>query len=176
MRRPGWLAALVLVAGAMPAGATEVVESVFQVAYTHEGTEYVLADRVVPLLPENACYNWYLRLSEAETSLRFVERFTLPVAVDWGTTGDSPDDVTQIELDGKLAVTTIEVTTDGEGWLSHGWCVAEGDPAGEHLIDVLIDGVAVASFPFTVVPGADYAFPASATYPDRAARTVRDSW
>lgn len=176
MRRLSWLAALVIAGSAGPSAAVEIVESVFQVGYTYNGTEHVLSDRAVPMLPENACYNWYLRAAKGEADITFVERFTLPVAVDWGTTGEGPNDATRIEEGGKVAVTTIEVTTAADGWFSHGWCVAEGDPTGEHLIEVSVDGAVLASFPFTVFAPEDYAFPASASYPPRAERTVRDSW
>lgn len=176
MRRLSWLAALVPALSWTPVSALEIVESVFQVTFTRDGTEYVLNDPAVPLLPENTCYSWYLRATETGTPVRFVERFTLSEAIDWGTTGESPDDVTRLEQAGKVAVTTIDMTTDEQGWFSHGWCVAEGDPAGDHLIEVSVDGDALASFPFQVLAADDYSFPVTHVVTGRTARTVTDSW
>jgi hypothetical protein len=154
----------------------EVVESLFQVTYTHGGREYVADDHVVPLLPGNACYYWYLRLAETNAPVHAVERFTLPEPLtNWGTTGATPEDPTQIEEDGKVAVTTLELSSDNEGWISHGWCAAEGDPLGLHLLDVSAGGVDLAKFEFDVVAPANYDFP-TAPAPDPNARSTNNSW
>lgn len=154
----------------------EVAQTLFQTSYTHGGREYVEDNSMVPLLPGNACYYWYVRLAETNASVKTVERFTLPEALaDWGATGSMPEDPTQIEEDGKVAVTTLELTSDNEGWISHGWCVAEGDPLGQHLFDVSADGVALAKFEFDVVAPESYDFPAIIP-PDPSARTTNNSW
>ena len=172
---------LSLILGAMslaPASAAgaEVTEQLFQVTYTHGGKDYVADDGIVPLLPGNACYYWYLRLAETDAPVALVERFTLPEALSsWGTTGTMPDDPTRIEEDGKVAVTTLEATSDSEGWVSHGWCVAEGDPPGLHRIDVSAGGAGLASFEFDVVTPEDYRFPVPLP-PDPDARSTNNSW
>jgi hypothetical protein len=175
MRRLAPLAALAPALLSTGAWGLEVNETVFQVSFSHEGTEYVLDDATVPLLPGNACYNWYLR-TEPGQDLTLVERLTLPEPIDWGTTGSTPDDITQIEPDGRVAVTTLVVSSGDDGWLSHGWCAADGDPIGYHEIEVSLDGTSLATFPFNVVASADYPFPTSVPTPPRAQRTVRDSW
>lgn len=144
-----------------PVLALEVLESVLQVTFQRDGTEHVLNDDVVPLLPGNACYVWYLRVDARDTPLTFVERLTLPQAIDWGTLDDDPGGGVTFEEGGKVAVSTIALTTDTDGWFSHGWCVAEGDPVGEHLFEVLVDGAEIARFPFTVVAPEAYSFPAA---------------
>jgi hypothetical protein len=177
MRRLSSAAALVpALFLAWPASALEIAERAFQVSYTHEGTEYVFEDSRVPMLPQNACYSWYLRSVESGAQVRAVERMTLPVAIDWGTVGETPEDITQIEEGGKVAVTTLDMTTDADGWLTHGWCVASGDPPGPHTIEVSVDGASVASFSFEVVAPETYAFPAGKVPAARTDRTVSDSW
>ena len=160
---------------ATPALALEVVESVLQVSYTHNGTSYVFNDSYVPLLPANVCYTWYLRVDAAATPLTVVERMTLPEAIQWGTPGSDPGDETVIEEGGKVAVTTIAVTTDDLGWFSHGWCAAEGDPTGGHLFEISAGGAELATFPFTVVAPEDYTFPAP-VFPERALRSASNTW
>lgn len=80
---------------------------------------------------------------------------------------------------------------DADGWLTHGWCVAEGDPLGAHSINVTLDGTEVAHWDFTVVAEADYPFilgdepeplpppplpPSPPTQPSPTARDVNQSW
>jgi hypothetical protein len=157
---------------ATPALALEVLESVLQVSYTHDGKSQVFNDTYVPLLPGNACYTWHVRVDRAGAPVDAVERMTLPVAIDWGT---QPTEATVIEEGGKVAVTTLPVLTDELGWFSHGWCVAEGDPTGEHLIEVAVDGATIASFPFTVLAEDEYNFPAPIV-PDRSLRSADGTW
>jgi hypothetical protein len=165
----------VLVLGALafatPTSALEVLESVFQVSYTHDGQSYTFNDTYVPLLPGNACYNWYVRVDATSAPLTVGERMTLPIAIDWGT--QLPETV--IEEDGKVAVTTSSMTTDGDGWFTHGWCAAEGDPTGPHLIEVSVDGQMLASFPFEVLGADIYNFPAPVV-PERALRSANNTW
>jgi len=154
----------------------EVAETLFQTSYTHGGREYVGDNSIVPLLPGNACYYWYVRLAETNAPVKAVERFTLPEPLaNWGTTGSTPEDPTQLEEDGKVAVTALELTSDNEGWISHGWCVADGDPLGQHLFDVSADGVVLANFEFEVVAPDSYDFPAIRP-PDPSARSTNSSW
>lgn len=173
-RLSGILAVLSLVIA--PAMGVEVVEQRFQVSYSHDGQDHVVDDLVVPLLPGNACYNWYLRLAETNTPIELVERFELPEPLaDWGTVGTAPDDPTRLEQDGKVAVTTVPQGDDSEGWVSHGWCVAEGDPLGHHVIDVSADGVALASFAFDVVTPEAFDFSIT-PLPRLTRRSLKASW
>lgn len=168
------LALLGLVA-ATPALATSVIESLTQVRYRHDSRDYVFNDRYVPLLAGNACYDWFIRVDTPNTPLELVERFTLPVAIDWesGVSNAGPGAV--IEEGGKVVVTNLSVTTDGEGWFSHGWCVAAGDPAGAHLIDVSLEGKLLASFPFEMLAASGYNFPSPAIS-ESAGRSASQTW
>ena len=163
------------IAAATPGAlAIELVDSVFQVSFTRDGQSFVYNDNIVPLLPGNACYNWYGRAAEAAAPIVVVERMTLPEAVDWSAVESDPNSPTEIENAGTVAVTTLPMTTDSEGWFSHGWCVAEGDPVGQHSIEVAVDGNPVAAFYFEVVPENMYTF--AATSPDYVSRSANDVW
>ena len=49
-----------------------------------------------------------------------------------------------------------------------------GSP-GEHLFEISVDGVEIATFPFTVVAPEDYTFPAPVV-PERALRSASNTW
>lgn len=162
----------------LPAAAVELVDSVFQVTFKYAGQDFVYNETELPLLPANACYNWYIRLAAGDRPAVAVERFTLPVALpmaDWGAAATDADDGIEIEEDGKVAVTTFVPDLDADGWFSNGWCVAEGDPLGHHLIEVSVDGEHLASYNFELVAPEDYAWPAI-PQPDHRGRTVENSW
>jgi archaellum component FlaG (FlaF/FlaG flagellin family) len=54
-----------------------------------------------------------------------------------------------LQYDNKISVTQ-EVIKLENGTVSNSWCVVEGDPTGNHKIDVIINGVLAKSFRFTV--------------------------
>jgi hypothetical protein len=157
----------------VPASAAEVVESLMQVSYEHGGTAHLFTDTYVPLLPGNACYTWYIRLAETNTEVTVEETLTLPIAIDWGP---NQDPQTEIRNDGRVAVTTLQITSDTEGWVSRGWCVAQGDPTGSHLIEVSIDGQPAATFPFEVLAADAYTYPPGKPVPERALRSANNTW
>ena len=168
------LALLGLVA-ATPVLAANVLESVTQVSYRHAGEDYVFNDNHVPLLADNACYNWYIRVDTPNAELAVVERFTLPEPVEWGEGASEAAEDSVIEGDGKVIVTPLPVTTDEEGWFSNGWCVVGGDPEGSHLIEVSLDGKLLASFPFEMLPVSAYNFPSPAMS-ESAGRSANLTW
>jgi hypothetical protein len=155
--------------------AFEVQERVLQVSYTHNGQSYVYDDSVVPLLPGNACYNWYIRLAETNTELTVMERMTLPAAIDWGAAATDPSDGIEVLENGTVALSTLATSTDEEGWITHGWCAAEGDPLGTHTIEASAGGQVLASFVFDVVDPSTYSFPAAPSAP-WAMRSANHAW
>jgi len=174
LRRP--ILAVLLASVAVPAVAVELTDSVFQVTYRYAGDDEVLNDTIVPLLPANACYNWYARLSEGAAPKTATETLRLPVALeDWGTLATDPDDGIDISADGKVAVRTFIPELDEEGWFSHSWCVAAGDPTGAHAIDIAVDGVKLVTFDFEVVLPEDYNWP-TIIQPTPRERSVDHSW
>jgi hypothetical protein len=161
----GLLARLVLVAAVAAMSTTalgiEVQNRFFEVTFNEGGQKQAIRDTTVPYLPGNACYSWYLQLAEKGTPVTLVEQMRLPEAIDWGDVGKDRSDPTQIEENGQTAVTTLPLTSDADGWVSHGWCVAEGDPLGEHMITVKQGEEIFAAFDYVVVPAESYIPPHS---------------
>lgn len=158
-----------------PALALSVQEQVLQVSYKYKGVDYVFNDTYVPLLPGNACYNWYLRLDQVNTTLTVTEQLKLPEAIDWGTAATDPNDGIEVKESGTVAESTIATSTDGDGWITHGWCVAAGDPVGHHSMQVSVDGQPLATFDFDVLAADQYNYPAGASSP-WANRTANQVW
>lgn len=162
MRR--WLTALMVVSASGAVGAAEIVESTFRTEFTRDGQSYSFDNLLVPNLPDSACYNWFLKFDPATTGeLTLVETLTLPEPLDaWRNYVNDPASPTQINADAQGAVTKVIQMPDQDGWVSHGWCVAAGDPNGPHNITVTLDGAEVGNWDFTVLAEADYAFPGDA--------------
>jgi hypothetical protein len=161
---------------AAPALGAELLDSVFQVTFRYADEDQVLNDTVVPLLPENACYTWYVRLGPGTPPATATEQLTLPVALsDWGALATDPDDGIDISADGKSATRTFTPELDADGWFSYSWCVVEGDPTGAHSIAIAVDGVPLTTFDFQVVLPEDYAWP-SIPQPSARERSVDHSW
>lgn len=174
LKLPALLALLATVAA--PAGAAELADSVFQVTFRYAGDDEVLNDTVVPLLPGNACYNWYAQLGAGPAPTTATETLSLPVALgDWGTLATDPDDGIDISADGKVAVRTFTPELDDEGWFSHSWCVAAGDPTGAHSIAIAVDGEPLTTYDFQVVLPEDYYWP-TILQPEPRERSVDHSW
>jgi hypothetical protein len=196
-----WVTILAVLGAGGAATAAEVLESAFQVEFTRNGESATNTDTVVPYLPDAACYYWYLKFDPtAKAALTLVETLSLPEPLAaWKDYQNDPSSGTQIGADAQSAVTTITEAPDADGWLSHGWCVAEGDPLGAHNISVTLDGTQIASWDFTVVAEADYPFapqdpqapaeespvapvpdppspPAPPPQPSPTARDVNQSW
>lgn len=168
--------AVLAVLGAAPAQAAELVDSVFQVTFRYAGEDEVLNDTVVPLLADSACYNWYVRLAEGAAPTTATETLTLPVALaDWGTLATDPEDGIDISADGKAAIRTFVPELDEEGWFSHSWCVAAGDPTGAHSIEIAVDGTSLTTYEFQVVLPEDYYWP-TIIQPTPRERSVDNSW
>lgn len=167
---------VLLASGTVPAVAAELADSVFQVTFKYAGTDEVLNDTVVPLLPGNACYNWYVKLAEGEAPKTATETLSLPVALaNWGTLATDPDDGIDISADGKVATRSFVPELDEEGWFSHSWCVADGDPVGAHSIAVAVEGAELVTYDFQVVLPEDYYWP-TIVQPTPRERSVDHSW
>ncbi len=159
-----------------PSWGAEMIDSAFQVSYRYAGLDEVFDDTVVPLLPANACYNWYVRLAPGDAPASATETLTLPVPLaDWGTLATDPDDGIDISADSKVAIRTFTPELDPDGWFSSTWCVAAGDPTGAHSIAIAVDGQQIKTFDFTVVLPEDYPWP-SIVQPVPRERSVDYSW
>jgi hypothetical protein len=143
----------------------------------------------VPLLPDNACYRWYIRHDATDTAevpvvetLRLAEPFPGWIGYD-----NDPSADMQISADGIEAVSKLRLVSQN-GWISNGWCVVDGDPTGPYSVSAVVDGGKPVVFEFTVVAPEDYAFaePEVAPEPETPppppfnqspfSRTTGDSW
>jgi len=174
LKRPALLALFVLAASQVQA--VELRDSRFEVTYSYAGYDERFEDAKVPLLPENACYAWYVQLGAADKPTSVVERLVLPEPLaDWGSLPTDPDDGVEISEDRTTAISTLTPTPDADGWITAGWCVAAGDPVGAHHIEVEVDGAPLTTFDFYVLAPEDYDWP-SVPQPDPMARSVYNSW
>jgi len=98
---------------------------------------------------EGVNYGWIIEVETTRPTLRWQERLRLPEREDdWGDALDDPD-VTLSE-DGRSAYSSgSDLVEDGK--LQHFyWTLAQGDPAGTYVMDVAVEGYAVAHFEFSV--------------------------
>ena len=99
----------------------------------------------VPLIPKNTCYEWDIQLDTEMESVQLKEVLILPSKPK--TWGD--EEGMELQHDNKVSVNQKVVKLENRT-ISGGWCVAEGDPTGNHKIDVLVNGVLAKSFSFVV--------------------------
>jgi hypothetical protein len=140
------LLTLGMLALAQPALAQSVIESDFILKITKaDGSEVRESTTLVPLL-DGACYEWRLKLAKTKGAVDITEVFTLPSAPgSWGSVNDS----TTISDDMLTATSAMSLTPE-DGWVWHAWCVAEGDPTGDHKIVVKSGDEVLGEFPFQV--------------------------
>jgi len=142
---------------------------------THQWRQY--PSTVVPLRPDQACYDWVLHLREPTTTATVEETFILPTApAHWPASS-------QMELreGGRIAVSQLTLPITGEwpaGWISHGWCVAAGDPEGEYIIEVRKDNQLLHRYCFLVAvegvePSPPRSVPPECGTPVSEAMTIR---
>ena len=129
-----------------------VTDTQFLVA---DGSGPPVASTQVPYRPNTSCYWWVITVAPASRELAIREVFELPGSAPiWGgdpTTG-VPDDgsVTAVNRDRSIGVTEFVDSLD-DGMITHGWCVAEGDPTGPHRIRVFVGDALLHEFRFEVV-------------------------
>jgi len=125
-------------------------------APTIEGAHFVVTDADggdsetsnVPYRPETSCYSWVIEVSPEPRELRVREVFELPGSADsWG---EDPTAFTAVNGDRSTAVTEFADSLE-DGVISHGWCVAQGDPTGPHRIRVFAGDRLLHDFRFSVV-------------------------
>jgi len=139
------LSTLIMLALAQAVPAQTVLESDFTVrlpdAAGRGGTE---STTHVPLI-KGACYNWHLRLEKVKGAVAVTEIYTLPApATTWNL---GPTSATSLSSD-RLTATTKRTLLPNGNWISAGWCVAGGDPVGEHRIDILSGDTVLKTFRF----------------------------
>ena len=142
-------AGMMLVAKPVAAEALpEVTGTHFLAIDTREPSFNPVETTRIPYRPDTSCYNWVLTVAPEDRAIAVREVFELPASAEqWG---QDPTGVTAVSRDRTRAVTEIEETLD-DGVLTHGWCVAEGDPIGPHRIRVFVGDQLLHDFRFEVV-------------------------
>lgn len=132
---------------AQPAFAQTVTETDFVLTITNaDGSKVEESTTLIPLLA-GACYTWWLKLAKTKGDVEISEEFTLPSAPEsWG----SVNETMVISDDMRTATSSMTLTPDENGWIGHAWCVAEGDPTGDHKIVVKSGDRMLGEFPFQV--------------------------
>ena len=102
----------------------------------------------IPHRPETSCYQWAIAVEPEDRLLVVRELFELPGAADQWNTDPKLD--TLVTSDRSRSVTQFEDSLD-DGIITHGWCVAEGDPTGPHRIRVYAGDRLLHEFRFEVV-------------------------
>ena len=126
-------------------------DSEFLVSVTDaDGVAHVKPSNVVPLIPDRACYAWRLQLGQGDKLVSATEVFTLPAEPkQWGGIDGDEYSSSKISGDRKVSETTLFYKPK-DGWISHGWCVADGDPTGPYSIKVLVGDRLIHEFQFRV--------------------------
>jgi tetratricopeptide (TPR) repeat protein len=99
----------------------------------------------VPLVPENSCYGWFVKLNTQLSSVRVKEVFTMPFIPK---NINLPDQYS-IGSDGRT-ITGQSNKKIKDNHINNSWCVAEGDPSGNYNFEIFIEGKFIKHFPFTV--------------------------
>ncbi|MBG6160591.1 hypothetical protein IWQ54_000241 [Labrenzia sp. EL_195] len=138
----------------------------FLIANTHaveiEKTEFVvglsdgnydpvyLPSDVVPLLPDRACFGWRIKNSGDEILVFTREILKLPEQPEYWSGEDDKYSTSQISEDRTTAITD-EYLPVVDGWVENYWCVSEGDPIGDCLLEVYFGDVPAGRFEFEIV-------------------------
>lgn len=145
-----------LVLGAGPAGAADAraglaVESAeFVVSVGDgEGSERRFVSNLVPYLPNQACFGWRIRLAAPPGVLLVREILRLPEAPAFWS-GEDDEFSTHMFSADRTTATTVEYKAPQDGWIDNQWCIVEGDPVGQHSIDVFIEDQLIRRFDFEV--------------------------
>ena len=141
------LGLLVSVANAQGITAADIDRARFKVST--KGTDGKWTSREtdrVPLTPGEACYNWGLHLSKTPPGdVAWTEELEIPAKpAIW-----QHSDKFELSKERTVAVTK-KSQTPKDGWISHGWCVAKGDPAGRYVIKVYVGEGLAKTFEFFV--------------------------
>lgn len=112
------------------------------------GEETFVPTREVPA-EDGQTFGWVVEVDTTRPSLHWQEHLRLPAPpADWGDAGSDPDVL--ISADGRSVVAQgDDLIEDGELSRFY-WALAPGDPAGEYVLDIAVEGKAVGHFAFRV--------------------------
>jgi hypothetical protein len=98
---------------------------------------------------EGQAYGWRLRFRTARESVKLKEELQLPSRPkSWDTPGDAAQNF-KVSPDGRTGTTDLEAVLDG-GVLMNAWKIAEGDPTGDHVLRLYVEGKLVRTFKFKI--------------------------
>jgi hypothetical protein len=118
------------------------------ITQNQKGEETFEPTNIVPLV-EGQSYGWIIKLSSGHTKVKLKEVFELPASPDtWG--GGEASGEHEISEDRKVAITEREVDVE-RGYIQNFWSVAPGDPVGDYVIRVYVNGLLLETFTFRVV-------------------------
>ena len=113
-----------------------------------DGTAHFKPANKIPLVPGQA-YGWRLRLRTNREIVALREELQLPVAPKtWNSAIPNAD--FKVSPDGRTGTTEADAMPV-DGILMNVWQVAEGDPAGAHVIRLYLERKLVRTFTFEVV-------------------------
>ena len=93
-------------------------------------------------------YGWRMGLNTRMATVRVREELTLPAEpATWGD--PEPGLKRRVSNDGRTAITELTLEVHG-GQVSQAWAVAPGDPKGEYLLKVKLEGAPEQVFRFRV--------------------------
>ncbi len=114
------------------------------------GMAEIVATNRIPYRPGTSCYRWVIHVEPQQRRISVKEVFKLPAsAISWGGVDGVDSSPTQVNEDRTDAITEIDEWI-GDGMISHGWCVAAGDPEGVHDIKVFAGDRLLHTFVFSV--------------------------
>lgn len=136
-----------------PSDAPPVVADAYMVAIdTRDPAGGIVKTTRIAHRPGTSCYNWVIAVPPEDRSIAIREEFRLPApAAEWNS---APEEGLDVAADRRSGVTRFDVSL-AEGLITHGWCVAKGDPLGAYRIRVYAGGRLLKQFDFLVVPDGD---------------------
>lgn len=101
----------------------------------------------IPYRPETSCFGWVIHVTPRKGEVRVREELRLPApSPSWPVEG------TTIRVHDDRAGATNEFADDlSDGMITSEWCIADGDPVGDHHIEVFAGERLLRRFEFTVV-------------------------
>ena len=113
-----------------------------------QGKKTFKVTNVVPFV-EGQGYGWIIKLGAKFEKVKWTEVLRLPAEPrTWGRRQSHGE--YQISDDRKVSVTEQEVAAK-DGYIENFWSVAPGDPLGDYVIQVYVNGLLLKTFHFKVV-------------------------
>jgi len=133
-----------------PKAPISVVDSKFYVGTRNSDKEDFTwkESTFVPLIPDNTCYSWEIKLDVMKVKVRLMEEYIAPSKPEVWSSDDDFNSM-YFKKDKTVSVSEEDIMVE-DGFLSHEWCVLKGDPTGNHKINIYLDGILKKSFEFVV--------------------------